>query len=385
MLILLYLDDWVVLLDDLASYDSTAINYKITTNNIMPAQLPTNVNNVLDIILHWLFGSIFRLIFITSNSIQQLNIPRNGERFVYLPPSPNKRLYFAPFVFGVLLNTNTIPLALEIIYSMMLTPSVTGWVHGVEDAVNSFDGTTNFFMLFIHCNLLRYGTVSGGGHTRRQVSSGYRITNADIYRSLSNLLRIIHLANRTNNTNEILRLMCSSVNEGGVRGVGMLIAQEMLSVLTFTNIITNPVHINNIVISAGTQTARRLQHLGFANSQQQHQLMETLTTETSLPPHIIENVLCEALRARYAPDRTVYDTIDTHGYLFDYNNINGTAYLHVFDLLGRIDIDFEMPEWRMPTDNDEYNGVRWWEDNYEEQLPHLVEGEQVLSLRSRSR
>jgi len=249
-------------------------------------------------------------------------------------------------------------LALEILYCLMLTPSMTGYAIGMEEALAEVDTNDNLFFRFVRCTKTLFGSVGGGGHTRRQVSSGRGTTKANILQSLINLLKIIEFANTTDDTTIVIAKMTSGVGSGGLYGVGNLIAHEMLHILVITGIVTNRIHVTNTQISRGTATYARLVNLGIRSATHQALLLDWMERLLNLPRQVCENVICETLR----DGREVYDTIDTHGRLYGYNYTTGE--LKVYRMSGRVDNQYPIPQWRMPTADEEYQGERWFMDGY---------------------
>ena len=270
--------------------------------------------------------------------------------------------YYSTFVHQIFNAGPDLFSAMEIVYSMALTNSPTGFVVGMEDAIADTTTDTNLVLRFINGNVNRFGCVSGGGHTRRQVSHQGYAHKMNIYKSLHNMLALIEFANSNDDTDELLKRCASSTENGGMFLVGVLTAQEMINVLTKVGIITNTVHADNAKVGIGTKTHERLHSMGIRSDVQKEALMNYLMNDLQLSRVMVENAICESLRMRFnTPGRRFFDTIDTNSYIYTMEEDR----LFVFDVNG-IRVDAPYPIWDTTNEDELYQGVRWWLPNYED-------------------
>lgn len=169
-----------------------------------------------------------------------------------------KDVYYSPFVHLALTVGANYFHVLEMVYCLVFSPSPSGWCEGVSMA-SSDASDNNFVFKFIDAMRDQYGSVSGGGHRRRQVSHQKKAKRRDIALSLWNLLSLINIANISDDTSSLVHAFTKSAAEGGLFLVGPLIAQEIINILTKIGIITNdcPCISINHMTSSKMHYARR--------------------------------------------------------------------------------------------------------------------------------
>ena len=324
---------------------------------------------------------------ITTETIQSLNLERNNE-FNYRPAQLTKDLYYSPFVWYVLQiyswGTPCIYFALEMIYCMVFTPSPMGWCTGIEWSIDDDNSNElmdeNIIIMFITCMRDAFGSVSWGSKRRRQVSHQAKATKINLFRSLHNLLAIVRLANESNDTEHIISVMIRSPSAGGLFLVGPLMSQELINVLTKVGIITNQVHAEHVVVSVGTRTNSRLASLGISTEQQRNDLIDYLTTELQMTRAQVENAVCEALRMRFAPGRTAWDTIGGDHLIYTLDNGSQAGRLRAFTVEGT-EVPVVVPQWNTDMGGGDFAGVRWWDDDWESTFADDVAGDIKLTLK----
>ena len=191
--------------------------------------------------------------------------------------------------------------------------------------------------------------------------------------SLKNLKEVVEIANSTNDTAYLVRMMSRSPDRGGVVMVGPLIAQEILHVLSCVGIITNPIHADNAIVSRGTKTSKRLTTMGITLSDHDG-LMAHISAHLKISPAVAENALCECLRWRFGTKR-FYDTIAGDQSIYTMRN----GRLTVFNFRGE-ERELFLPQW---NDDGEGNGdlIEWWRRDF---APEDIAGSVVLTRSERS-
>ena len=250
--------------------------------------------------------------------------------------------------------------ALEMVMCMVFTPSPSGWFEGIWMAFYSDDyameNESNLVVCFIETMVNKYGHVSAGGGRRRMVSHSGSAVLGRIFKSLVNMLRLVELANTSDNTEQLLKMFTSSPEKGGVLFAGMLLAQEMINVLTKVGIITNHIHLRNATVAKGTCTSKRLVKYGIRTDNDREHLMCYLTKNLKLDREKVENGLCEALRSK---GRKVFDTVGHDSQLYQIED----GVLMAYDVLGYCSFEINIPDWHGEISF--FRGVQWWDPGYE--------------------
>ena len=96
-----------------------------------------------------------------------------------------------------------------------------------------------------------HGSVTGGVGVRHAPSSGGGMEKSMLYHSL------VNLKNLCNNESPLVKWI-SRTAEGGLQGVGPLIGQELMQILTLVGAIRDVSLIENVIVSRTTHTHRRL-------------------------------------------------------------------------------------------------------------------------------
>ena len=111
----------------------------------------TKFNEVLRLVPQWRHD-VCAISLINSESIQSLEISPNDE-FVFIPPQLTKDIYYSPFVHVLIEHghrtSGSIYAALELAYTMVFTPSQSGWCQGQVLAEASAEDT-NYVVRFIN-------------------------------------------------------------------------------------------------------------------------------------------------------------------------------------------------------------------------------------------
>jgi len=146
-------------------------------------------------------------------------------------------------------------IVMEAIFCMSLTACPSAWYFGVSAALESMPLGGNLVVEFISVmKASGVGSVSGGQFRRRQPSSGSNITLHEILLSLRNFIQIIDIAEKTTDTEAVVKQMSRPVSAGGMAKVGELIANELLNVATKTGVIRNTHHAENPTVASSTST-----------------------------------------------------------------------------------------------------------------------------------
>jgi len=237
-------------------------------------------------------------------------------------PIGNKDLYYSFFVHSLIKfgeeNCFNRTFLLEAVYAMSFTPSPMGWKRGMKWALemtkkNGVNPIVNFILITVE----RKGCVSFGKWRRRQVSHGKFITYYQLFQSLKNMEDIISFANTENDSTKVIRRLSSRVELGGMHGVGNLIGQEILNVLTKVGIIHNLHHAKNGEICRGTETCRRLENLDIKTDANRKEMIHYLSFNLGIDRDKIENVTCESLRLEFGSNHNSYDTIFRGQFFFE--------------------------------------------------------------------
>lgn len=307
---------------------------------------------------------------VNRESVRSLGLSRDDLTF--LSPALTKDVYYSIFIETMLGNDGVqggdLYATLEIVVTIVFTPSPSGWCEGVRLAMLD-DREVNFVFRFVENMVEQHGCVSAGGHRRRQVSHQRKVLVKAIFQSLKNLLSLIELANESDDTEALVKAFAKNPNEGGVYLAGMLTSQEVINILTKLNIITNRVHASNVLIAVGTKTCKRLAQLGVKSKEDRESLMSHLADSLDLPLDKVENAVCEALR-RHFSNRRFYDTVGSQVY-----TLSGEDLLR-YDVDGNA-ANVVLPEW--DRSGSTCRGVRWWRDDYETGIDELLNRNLILS------
>ena len=300
---------------------------------------------------------------ISSDTVKSLSLP-NDELFTFLVPQMTKDVYYSLFVHRLLdigiASGGNLYLILEATFTMVFTPSPSGWSKGIDLALDSNE-STNLVVRFANEMVNKFGCVSAGKGRRRQVSHPRDMSLNNMYASLKNLHHLVDEANESNDTARLVKRFAKSPQDGGVSMAGPLIAQEIIHVLTKIGVIRNRTHAENVIVAKGTRTSKRLTGLGIRTEQDRIVLLKYLSCELGCSPHAAENGLCEALRWRYG-SRRFFDTVGKNQKIYT-TAADGT--LEAFSKAG-IQVPAHVPEWQTELAEDApWKGARWWCDSFD--------------------
>ena len=298
---------------------------------------------------------------IDSKSIISLDLSSTKE-YHFIVPQVTKDLYYSLFVHELLSYGKatewSLYSVLEAVYTMVFTPSPSGWNTGKDIAMERGE-ETNFVTRFILGMVEENKCVSAGKGRRRQVSHQRSVHMSKIMMSLNNLLTMVELANESDDTHFVVSSFSEKPEKGGLFLAGMLAAQEMINVLTKIGIITNKIHSNNVLIATGTKTCERLKLLGVKTVNEQEKLVTYLSAKFGISSDTIENGLCKCMRDRNSK-RKFYDTVSKTQMI--YTMIHGK--LRAYDLKGT-EVKVYPTKWRILEIKDSFTGIRWWNSDYE--------------------
>ena len=315
------------------------------------------------------------LLHVNPETIQSLGLSDRPSQLHMIRPQWTKRFYYSPYINEILKvgkeNNWNGALMLEVAYAIVFTPNAKTFCHGVGLALKC-TRNENFIFRYIDSLVGVYGSVSGGKGRRRMCSHQRKVSRYRIMKSLSNLPRLLEIANKPGTkTTDVIKQFVKSPEKGGMFLMGQLSCQEFLHILTMVSkviyrkkFICNQCHKRNVAISTSTKTSKRLVSHHISSDTERKKLMQFLqvrlskshSTQGTIDNEAIENGLCESLRYNagirvheYIGD-TIYTETENNGMLVAYN-LRGEE----VDLKER----FGKPIPSLPNDN-ECKGVMWW-------------------------
>ena len=297
-----------------------------------------------------------------------------GIKYKYLPPNVNKDVYYSIYIHEIIFwakhlhyNYYTI---LELIYTMVLTPSPSAWRENVINAMQS-KTQDNFFVKYVKETLKNKSSVAAGSGIRKQVSCGASITYHQLYSSLKNMHALITKTNL--NPNEkigtIIHWWSAPVTNGGMHLVGSLWAQEILNILTKLDIIKDKRFLSHGIIAPSTNTAKKLKRMGIKTKADRDKLLKFVTQHIQYDGRqattaIAESSVCEGFRhadLKISNCGNPYfswpyvDTVHDKQHLyFSFNNV-----LYVLQKSGSVFV-LTMEPWKTHWP---FCGLQWWKDN----------------------
>jgi len=176
-----------------------------------------------------------------------------------------------------------------------------------------------------------------------------------LYQSLVNLKILC------NNESPLVKWI-SRTTEGGLRGVGPLIGQELMQILTLVGAIRDVSLIENVSVSCTTHTHRRLSdYENIRTERHQQELVAYMANRMGVATSYVENALCEYCRDHYGRD-IGNDTIVKGQSLY---RLTPGGKLRVVSLSKEDVID--RPEWNFDTGH--YTPtVAWWDVGFKCEL-----------------
>lgn len=292
------------------------------------------------------------------------------HRFRFIRPRADKSVYYSIFIHGIRelgkkLNYDK-GVMFEAVMAMSFTPSPSGWYTGLKHVLVILleklqrGESANFITLWIDYMVTHHKCVSWGHGRRRQVSHGRSVSEPDLFKSLRNMMRLSHEASLSTDTKSVMRRWTSKPEKGGLFGVGDLVGQEQVYVLTSFTAIESAAHIGNTFVGCRNKTAERLAGLGVKTQTHRRELVRFLAVNMELPELVVENSLCEWQREvsrRGNGARVYFDTIVRGQNLY----LLQDGELFQMDKEGVVTA-VDDPTWDF--DNiDYYEGaVRWWDD-----------------------
>ena len=248
---------------------------------------------------------------------------RGRTAWVY-PEDVDKDGYYSLFV-NVILDicgdyVDSKWLMMEMLLTLTLNPCPLRWAMACYEAAELMrqcldrqgrrrsvsPRSTNFFCCFVHVQVRKFGTVSGGGKFRRcQVSHGSKYNINDVWTSLKNLSVIIDEADENNSeTRKLVNKLSSKPADGGCVGVGLFWAQAIINVCVKLKLIKTTRHATSPIIATSTTTYKRLIKQGVINATHARDLVGWLSNELDVPMDRCENGLCLWLRELYGSSDT---------------------------------------------------------------------------------
>lgn len=239
------------------------------------------------------------------------------------PADENKDCFYSLFVNEILdlVDKEDGPrdevLMIEALYLMVFTPSPNRYREAIQEGYARFvqqrqlaeEEGIQLTNLFSHCiSYLKetHGTVGGGPNMRYRPQKDAPERD-DLFQSLANLRTAIHLANRVNNTEWLVKRMTKKPDKGGIFGVGHFHAQQLIDVATKVGLITWTHHVENVCVSGSTNTAKVLKTVYHIKEDDMMGLSVYLAASLSRTPSEVENMLCEAIRWRHNADTGARD------------------------------------------------------------------------------
>ncbi len=329
------------------------------------------------------------------------NVGSTEETWTF-PADDNKDGYYALFVNEILPVANSYgrneAMMVEMLYSLIFTPCPKAWMLGFRLAATKYgeqfkggggevskngrrrrtrgkqkkrkrDGRVlhrHFLVLFIEAmkeldpdtKKRGYGRTSWHLHRRVQHHLRKEMTYKQLHMSLRNLRRALKFACTTDNSRQVVRKMDRSLSRGGVHFVGQFWGQTILHVATKIQLVTNPIHMENAMVSTSTTTYDRLvKQYGSMSDTFVADLVPWLSRELNEKAVTIENGLCEMGRVTYGTDDK--DDVFVAGHVL-YECRNGR--LQKKHASGRTEL---VPNQSCEMNNNYEVAFKWWEHDFD--------------------
>jgi len=285
----------------------------------------------------------------------------NPMQFDLIRARADKSVYFSIYVYVLLIIGNATGFDLAIMLEAVFCSSISNSPRRFyEESMHALDAirdgdTTNFIELFIESCMKNHGSVTGGVGVRHAPSSGGGMEKSMLYQSL------VNLKNLCNNESPLVKWI-SRTTEGGLQGVGPLIGQELMQILTLVGAISDVSLIENVIVSRTTHTHRRLSdYENIRTERHQQELVAYMANRMGVAPSYVENALCEYCRDHYGRD-IGNDTIVKGQSLY---RLTPGGKLRVVSL-GKEDV-IDRPEWNFDTGF--YTPtIAWWDEGFKCEL-----------------
>lgn len=253
----------------------------------------------------------------TSNDMYKLFDPPKGAKrkgSIYsIPAHDNKDAMYSLYVNSIndackRLGGRDRGFMLESLLTVTLTPAPDGWFKIYKHTANAFakhDGKTgrNAYYEYIHQGESNYGTVTHGDCLRNRVSHRGGHDEDEFYISCQNFDRILKEADNGLPTKTVLKKMAKSAKKGGILGVGPYYAQVVLNLAMKLGLVENPIHHEYVVIAPSTTTYTRLcRYHKIKGERHAREIVGFLRSKLGLPGVVVENKVCEVMRAEHGSD-----------------------------------------------------------------------------------
>ena len=119
-------------------------------------------------------------------------------------------------------------------------------------------------------------------------------------RSVKNLLALTQLASRISRTKEVVKFFAQLPEKGGVLLAGMMVAKELVHVLTSTRTVTKNVHAGIVVAAAVTSACKRLEKVGAETADKHKIIVACLSDKLKLRSYRADSGMCESLRWKHS-------------------------------------------------------------------------------------
>jgi len=302
---------------------------------------------------------------------------RGGTTYRTIRPRAYKSVYYSIFVEGLLrlgdMFHNDLGVLYEALFLMSLTPSPLGWFEGVMFAARN-RGEENLVEVFINHMVKEYGCVSAGPGRRRQVSHGRSMRKKQLYASLINMKRCVGMASVVDDPAQLLKRWTSSPENGGLHGVGELIGQEQISVLSYLRRFHARDRSSIAYVAKSTATYLRLVSLGVKKDSHMKEILRFVMVNMGVDADDAEHFFCEHLRDKEQSKFEAKDTIIMGQglYSFEDNRVCRMNEDGGKEFVEDRDWSFGRVSYRL--------GNAWWEDGFETES---LEGELLLSTKKR--
>lgn len=295
------------------------------------------------------------------------------DEYSFPPPNVNKDVYYSIFVHEILYWSKHVRYnyytVLELIYTMVLTPSPSAWRENVKLAMKS-DSKENFFVRYVEEALKWKPSVSEGSNVRKQVSCGAGITYHQLFSSLRNMDELIKKTNSSESQKieTILQWWSQPIDKGGIHLVGPLWAQEILNVLAKVDIIKDKRFYNEGIVASSTNTSKKLKTYGIRTKKDRHNLLQFIIEhinyeEKPMTRLIAESSICEGLRFLDMKEQNNGNPYFAWPYVDTVHRTQHLYYTSNFELyVLRKNGTRNLLRVRAWEHNESFDGVMWWVD-----------------------
>lgn len=200
-------------------------------------------------------------------------------------------------------------LLIEALHTIPLTPAADGWLRNFREVGRDLvegdgDEGDNVFFAYVSKALEEHGTVSNGVYRRCQTSHRGRITVRQAIQSWQNMDSCFRLADESDDTKKVIKMMSKSVKRGGIHGVGEFYAHVLLNLSIKLQLVRNHTHLENVAVAPSTNTFKRLKKVGFKSKNHVAEIVPFLVGRLQRTALTCENMVCEYLRFRFGKDGT---------------------------------------------------------------------------------